>query len=132
MAGKCEKEKKALDKATKDREKAEERFNKLEREAQEWEAEALSALGSIGECIKPVWHTGSGSGGMRWHYEGENEIDEQCVIDHLAYAWKLLDAAQRRRSDAVYQDLWARFDVMHEEEAYRKDAYCNCLNETPG
>ena len=129
MAEKCDKEKKALAKATKERDMAEGRFNELELEAQDWEAEALRALGSTGNCIKPVWHTGSG--GMRWHTEGENTIDEQCVIDLWVYAWKLLDAAERRRSDSFYLDLWARLETLRVEEEHRKDVYCNCLNETP-
>lgn len=133
MAEPCEKEKKALDKATKERDMAEGRLNAREFEIQEWEAEAQRALGSIGDCIKPFWHTGVGAGPLRWHTEGEYEVDGECVLDRLLYAWKLLDAAERFRSGSVYLDLWARVEALREEEEHRKAAYCECLNrETPG
>ena len=132
MAEPCEKEKKALDKATKERDMAEGRLNDREAEFEAWEAEAQRALGSaISDCTKPLWH-GPSAGGMRWHTEGEYEVDGECVLDRLLYAWKLLDAAERFRSGSVYLDLWARVEVMRGEEEFRKAAYCECLNrQTP-
>jgi hypothetical protein len=130
VAEKCEREKKALDEAAKQRDIAEGLFNDREYEIQDWETEARRALGSTGECLKPVWHTGSG--GLRWHTEGENTLDEQCVIDKWIYAWKLLDAAERFRSGSVYRDLWARLEAWRTQEEDRKERYCKCLNETPG
>ena len=127
MADPCEKEKKALETATDRRDTAEGRFNDLELEIEEWEEEAQRALGSTGECIEPLWH-GPSAGGMRWHTEGEYTLDENCVIDKWVYAWKLLDAAQRTRSGSVYQDYLARLEVMRNDEEFRKEAYCDCLN----
>jgi hypothetical protein len=128
VAEPCEKEKKALDKATGRANEAEDRLNARESEFKEWEAEAQRALGSIGDCIKPFWHTGVGAGPLRWHTEGEYEVDGECVLDRLLYAWKLLDAAERFRSGSVYLDLWARVEALREEEEHRKAAYCECLN----
>ena len=126
MSEPCEREKKALDTATARRDTAEGRLNDLEFEIQEWEAEAQRALGSTSECIQPLWHTGSG--GLRWHTEGEYTIDEQCVIDKWVYASKLLEAARERRSGSVYNDYWARLEAMRGDEEVRKAAYCDCLN----
>jgi hypothetical protein len=130
VAEKCEKEKKAYDKATARCDMAEGRLNDLEFEIQEWEAEAERALGSIGECNKE-W-TPLSPGGMRSHTEGHYRLDEKCVIDQWVYAYKLLDAARRWRSGSVYMDYLTRLEQMREDEERRKDAYCACLNgETP-
>jgi hypothetical protein len=116
VAEKCEREKKALDKATDRREMAEGRLNDLEFEIEEWEAEGQRALGSaISDCT-----------------DSEQRLDENCVIDRWEYAWKLLDAAQRWRSGSVYMDYLTRLEQMQEDEEHRKAAYCECLNETHG
>jgi hypothetical protein len=131
VAEKCEKEKKALDKATKEREKAEGRLNYYESQVQEWEAEAQRALGSIGGCIEPLWH-GPSAGGMRWHTEGEYTLNEKCASDLWEYASKLMEAAREFRSGSVYIDYLHRFEIMQDEEERRKAAYCACVNgETP-
>jgi hypothetical protein len=132
VAEKCEKEKKALDKATDRRELAEGRLEDWNERIKGWETEAQRALGSIGDCIKPFWHTGVGAGPLRWHTEGEYEVDGECVLDRLLYAWKLLDAAERFRSGSVYMDYSTRLEQMREDEERRKAAYCACVNgETP-
>jgi hypothetical protein len=116
VAERCKREKKALDKATRERDKAEGRLASWEQEIQGWEAEAQRALGSaISDCT-----------------DSQQRLDEACVIERWVYAYKLLDAAQRFRAGSVYTDLWARLEVTRSEEEFRKDAYCACMNgETP-
>jgi hypothetical protein len=127
VADPCEKEKKALDKATKERDKAEGRLAYWDERIEGWVEEAQRALGSIGEC-NIEWGPRS-PGGMR---VGHHRLDEQCVIDQWLYAWKLLEAAREFRSGSVYLDLLTRVEVMREEEEFRKAAYCACVNgETP-
>jgi hypothetical protein len=132
VAEKCEKEKKALDNATKERDKAEGRLEYWNERIGGWEAEAERALGSANsDCTKPLWH-GPSAGGMRWHTEGEYWLDEECVIDRWVYASKLLEAAREFRSGSVYIDYLGRFEIMQDEEERRKAAYCACVNgETP-
>jgi hypothetical protein len=117
VADKCKSEKKALDKATKERDIAEGRFWEWERTIEGWEAEAERALGSaISDCT-----------------DSEQRLDETCVIERWIYAYKLLDAAQRfRLPGSGYFDSWLDFEEAREEEESRKDAYCACVNgETP-
>jgi len=127
VADDCTKKKEALDKATKERDKAEGRLNTLEFEIQEWEAEAQRALGSIGQC-NIEWGPRS-PGGMRVGY---HRLDEQCVIDQWLYAWKLLEAARERRSRSDYRDYLGILETLRVEEEHQKAAYHACLNgETP-
>jgi hypothetical protein len=127
VADKCEKEKKALDKAAARSDAAEGRLNYWDDRIGEWEAEAERALGLTGECIEPLWH-GPSAGGMRWHTEGEYTVDEQCVIDLWVYASKLLEAAREFRSGSLYMDYLTRLEMMRDEEEHRKAAYCECLD----
>ena len=127
MAEKCKREKKALDKAIREREKAEGRLGYWDEQFEEWEAEAQRALGSaVSDCTRVHWvPVGEG-------WRSEQRLDEECLVDRWLYAYKLLDAAQRFREGSVYVDLWARLEAMRSEEEFRKDAYCACVNgETP-
>jgi hypothetical protein len=131
VAEKCEKEKKALDEAERERDNFEDWMNKRQENAKEWEAEAEQELGSIGECIKPLWHAWGGGGeGRGWHIEGEYWVDEQCVIDKWIHAHELLKDALNAREQAG--DFMVEWDRWMGEAAKREKKYCDCLNQTPG
>jgi hypothetical protein len=129
VAGKCENEKKALDEAEKESANFQYWMNRMDKSADEWEAEAQQELGSVGECIEPLWH-GPSAGGMRWHTEGEYTLDEQCVIDKWVNAQDLLKGALNAREQAG--DFMLEWDRWMGEADKREKKYCDCLNETPG
>jgi hypothetical protein len=128
VADKCENEKKALDEAEKERDNFEYWTNKMDKNADEWEAEAQQELGSIDECIKPDWQPPLTPGGMRW--ATEYLLDEQCVIDKWVNAHDLLKGALNAREQAG--DFMVEWDRWMGEADKREKKYCDCLNETPG
>jgi hypothetical protein len=129
VADKCKAEKKAFDEAEKESANFEYWSKRMDKSANEWEAEAQQELGSTGECIKPLWH-GPSAGGMRWHTEGEYWLDEQCVIDKWIHAHELLNDALNAREMAG--DYMLEWDRWNNEANKREKTYCDCLNETPG
>lgn len=128
VADKCENEKKALDEAEKESANFEYWTKRMDKSADEWEAEAQQELGSIGECTGATWSPPAG-GGMRWLTWGE-DLDEKCVIDKWVNAHELLkDALNAREKADEYMPEWQRWD----DEAHKREKkYCDCLNETPG
>jgi DNA-binding transcriptional MocR family regulator len=101
---------------------------RMDKSADEWEAEAWQELGSIGECTGGTWSQPAG-GGMRWLTWGEY-LDEQCVIDKWIHAHELLQDARNAEEMADdYLEEWLRWDYEANERA---EKYCKCANEKPG
>jgi hypothetical protein len=112
VAGKCKREKKALDRAKVASTRAEGRFNEWDSQAEEKFAEAEELLGSTGEC-----------------FDSQGRLySNQCVVNNWILAHRALEAAQRLRTKADLSLLdWG---AAEEAEEDRKDKYCDCLNRT--